>query len=363
MFPLLIQDNQPQIVKRRKNAGTGTDGNLRLPGADPPIFVQPLPHGKAGVDHGYVLPEKPPEFCQQLGRQRDLRHQQHGLFPIFQASLDEFDEDLGLPASGDPEKQGGIGLVLLAKGADPFKDPLLLFGKGQIFQPEFRRSLSSGRAEDLPFKGFQNSLPDKRADDAFAGPGVIGGLLFSGCPRFRQHPNHLLLLCSQRRQRIGVDPLRQPHHPDRPDPRFRLQKCLAGKDPLFRQSHGGFPPFGDISFPEIRIQLLLRRRELKKLQQLPLRFRQSFPFLRLPHHAELLRRRHIEPCRKDALQSIIIAAKGRIRQKREDPEPFFVQHRLPVDDRKQRLQRPLRFRFLYAEDQPLHLAVAPPERD
>ena len=184
-------------MKRRKNRASRPNGNGSLAFFEPPVGVQTLPHGQAGMQNRDFFPEKPLEFCQKLGRQGNFRHQKQGFLSVCQAFFNEFDKNLGFPGTGNAKQQGGVGFFLPVQRTDSFKNLLLFRGKAKLLQRKACAVHDPGGPVDLLVKifhhaflgqGFQNPFPDARP---------ISGVLFPQGPCGFQNPDHFLLLSCQ----------------------------------------------------------------------------------------------------------------------------------------------------------------------
>ena len=102
---LLIHDDQTQIFQRCKYRRPGPQhhGGLAIPDALP--LVVPFRHAKAAVQQRHLLPEIGGEARHHLGRQGDLRHQDHDRLSLLQQFLCQTDIDQCFSAAGDALQQ------------------------------------------------------------------------------------------------------------------------------------------------------------------------------------------------------------------------------------------------------------------
>ena len=102
---LLIHDDQTQIFQRCKYRRPGPQhhGGLAIPDALP--LVVPFRHAKAAVQQRHLLPEIGGEARHHLGRQGDLRHQDHDRLSLLQQFLCQTDIDQCFTAAGDALQQ------------------------------------------------------------------------------------------------------------------------------------------------------------------------------------------------------------------------------------------------------------------
>ena len=97
------------------------------------------------MEHGDAAAELGRQLLHELGRQRDLRHQQHGAAPEVEAGADQAEVDRRLAAACDAVEQGRAGLFLPQLGEEAFKGRLLL----GVQYRRLRRGAGMGRL--LPF--------------------------------------------------------------------------------------------------------------------------------------------------------------------------------------------------------------------
>ena len=129
---LLVDDDQPDGVQRRKHRAAGAHHNVGPAVLDHLPLEQPL-----GVVEGRVLHRHPPaeplfQAADHLGGEADFGHQHQGLFAQGQAPLDQLEEHQGFAAAGDPVEQGPVGLACLQVGGQGVVGGLLLGGEGQL---------------------------------------------------------------------------------------------------------------------------------------------------------------------------------------------------------------------------------------
>ena len=142
---LLVQDDQAHVFQRGEDGGPGAQHHLDLAPADTLPLVVALRHPQGAVEHGHLVPKTGGEPPHHLGRQHDLRHQDHGPPPPAQYFLNQTEIDLGLAAAGDALEQHRLRLPGLRQGPDRLKGRLLFlieddrtagFHRRQVRQPQ-----------------------------------------------------------------------------------------------------------------------------------------------------------------------------------------------------------------------------------
>ena len=142
---LLVQDDQAHVFQRGEDGGPGAQHHLDLAPADTLPLVVALRHPQGAVEHGHLVPKTGGEPPHHLGRQHDLRHQDHGPPPPAQYFLNQTEIDLGLAAAGDALEQHRLRLPGLRQGPDTLKGRLLFlieddrtagFHRRQVRQPQ-----------------------------------------------------------------------------------------------------------------------------------------------------------------------------------------------------------------------------------
>ena len=113
---LLIEDEKPGLLQRRKDRRARADHDSGLAPGDAPPLVVAFADAQARVEHGDGLAEVRGHAAEQLRGQGDLRHQEHGGAALVQRFLDERDVDGGLAAAGHAVEQGRAGLFALHLG-------------------------------------------------------------------------------------------------------------------------------------------------------------------------------------------------------------------------------------------------------
>ena len=97
---LLIQNDETDVIQRRKHGASGAYGHIYQPCADAFPLVIPLGNRQGAVEYGHTIPEMAVKHRDQLGREGDLRNQDQCLPPGVQHIPDQADINGGLPASG-----------------------------------------------------------------------------------------------------------------------------------------------------------------------------------------------------------------------------------------------------------------------
>ena len=101
----LVHHDQPQLLRRGKHRRPGADDHPRVATPDAPPLVEAFPSGQPGVQHRSHRAEAPAEPVHHLGREGDLRHQDHGRLAHAQGLPHEADEHLRFAAAGDAVEQ------------------------------------------------------------------------------------------------------------------------------------------------------------------------------------------------------------------------------------------------------------------
>ena len=96
---LLVHNNQPQFIKRRKQCRARPYHNLYFAPFCPQELVVTLPCGQSGVHNGYSGPKPPVKTVHCLEGQCNLRYQYNCLLPLFYHMLNQIHINLGFPAS------------------------------------------------------------------------------------------------------------------------------------------------------------------------------------------------------------------------------------------------------------------------
>ena len=125
----LVQDNHSQVFQRCKYRASGPQDNVYLAPPDPFPLVIALRHAQAAVKHHHPVPEIRGKSGHHLGRQCDLRHQNHALLPPTDHLLEKPDINGGFSAAGDSVEQGTGCLPLVQPGENPVIGRLLLPGE------------------------------------------------------------------------------------------------------------------------------------------------------------------------------------------------------------------------------------------
>ena len=185
---LLIDDNQAKIGvgQEQRRAGADHDRNLAVgdgpPGARAPArreLRMPFrrPHAEAGG-----------EAVEELGGQRDLRHQDQALPAASDHIRHRLEIDLGLARAGDTVDERNRIAALGDRGLEFGRGRALVLGQIRL------REIGIGRFRDRlrrQHHRFQRALVDQAVDHAAADAGFAGGIAFAAqhfvCKK-RQHP-------------------------------------------------------------------------------------------------------------------------------------------------------------------------------
>ena len=138
----LVQNDESQILTGGEDRRAGAHGDLCIAVFQPLPLVRPLAGSQGAVEQRHLIAEMGRQNTQKLGRQGDLRHQEHGTLARFQAIFDQFQIDGGLSRAGDAVQQRHAGLFPVRLGPQSVKSSLLLVIEDQ-------RSLQLCR-DDLP---------------------------------------------------------------------------------------------------------------------------------------------------------------------------------------------------------------------
>ena len=127
---LLVQDNHSQVFQRGEHRAAGTQNHPNLSPLDPLPLVVALAEAERAVEHGHLVAEVGGKALQHLGRQSNLRHQDHAGLSIGNDLLEQTDIDLRLSAAGDAEEQGAAGLLPPVELPQPLEGGPLLVVEG-----------------------------------------------------------------------------------------------------------------------------------------------------------------------------------------------------------------------------------------
>ena len=89
MLLLLVEDQQAGILKRCEDRRARADHDAGFAARDAPPFVIAFAHAQARVEHRDGFSEVRGHFMQQLWRERNLRHEQHGGAALIQRALNQ----------------------------------------------------------------------------------------------------------------------------------------------------------------------------------------------------------------------------------------------------------------------------------
>ena len=131
---LLVHDDKPQLFQRREHRRAGAQHDMCLAAAQPLELVVPLRHPQSAVEQRHLMPEIGGEPRHHLGRQRDLRNEDHHGLPPLQQLLRQTDVHHSLAAAGNAPQQRNArlaGAYLRQKG---FAHPALLVIQCQRFR-------------------------------------------------------------------------------------------------------------------------------------------------------------------------------------------------------------------------------------
>ena len=104
---LLVEDNEANVRQRREHSAACAKHNMHLAAADTLPLVVAFRERQRAVKHRNIIAELGSKAAQDLRRERDLRHEQHGRFPAAQRFLDELQVDLRFAAGGHAVQQRG----------------------------------------------------------------------------------------------------------------------------------------------------------------------------------------------------------------------------------------------------------------
>ena len=152
---LLVQADEPQARDRRENRRPAAQHHLRLASSRPPPLLGPLQLGQLRVQDGDRGVQASPYTLDQLGRQRDLRHEQQDAQSIGQRSLRRGQIDLRLAACDHAVQEGHrVGPDHLQGGALLFVQLDVLRGWGRA-----GRQLEEAGMPPLPARSFRSGRP------------------------------------------------------------------------------------------------------------------------------------------------------------------------------------------------------------
>ena len=89
MLLLLIEDKQTGILKRCEDRRACADHDTRLAARNAPPLVIAFAHTQTRMEHSNGFSKVRGHFMQQLWRERNLRHEQHGGAALIQRALNQ----------------------------------------------------------------------------------------------------------------------------------------------------------------------------------------------------------------------------------------------------------------------------------
>ena len=131
MLLLLVENQQAGIFHRCEDRRARTDHDAGLTARDAPPLVIAFAHAQTGMEHGDSLSKVRRHFMQQLRRQRNFRHEQHGGAARVQRAPDQREIDRGLAAARHAVEKRRAGLFLHHLPVQAVKGGLLLFAQRQ----------------------------------------------------------------------------------------------------------------------------------------------------------------------------------------------------------------------------------------
>ena len=131
---LLIHDDEAQIFQRCKHRRPGTQHDMGLAPAQPLELIIAFRHPQAAVQQRHLAAEIRGEPRHHLGRQGDLRHQDHHRSAYFQQLLRQPDIHHRLAAAGYAAQQRDAGRLRPHLGQQRVTDALLLVVQRQFFR-------------------------------------------------------------------------------------------------------------------------------------------------------------------------------------------------------------------------------------
>ena len=114
---LLVEDNEADVRQRRKHSAACAKHNMHLAAADTLPLVVAFCERQRAVQHRNIIAELGSEAAQDLRRERDFRHEQHGSFSAAQCFLDEFQVDLRFAAGSHAVQQCGTAAFMAKRSA------------------------------------------------------------------------------------------------------------------------------------------------------------------------------------------------------------------------------------------------------
>ena len=126
MLLLLVEDQQAGILKRCEDRRARADHDAGFAARDAPPFVIAFAHAQARVEHRDGFSEVRGHFMQQLRRQCDLRHEQHGGTARVQRTSDQREIYRGLAAARYAVEKRRAGLFLRHLPVQTVEGDLLL---------------------------------------------------------------------------------------------------------------------------------------------------------------------------------------------------------------------------------------------
>ena len=188
---LLIQNDEAQVLQRREHRRSGTQHNMCLSPADALPLVVPLRQAQAAVQQRHLIPEIGGKPRHHLGRQGNLRHQDHHGTALRQQCLGQPDIHQGLAAAGNPLQKRHTGAAAAGLSQHGLIGPLLL-----VIQADLLRRCGivlPGDAILLLAAQGQKPRPLQTADALPGHAGVVAKLLHRGVAVFGQKGNRVIL--------------------------------------------------------------------------------------------------------------------------------------------------------------------------
>ena len=98
---LLINNDDTNGLKGRKDGGARADDNGNIPSENSVPLVQEFAFGELAVKYGNTIAKPGPETPFRLGDKRNFRHQHNSALSIFFRQGDQTHIDFGFTAAGD----------------------------------------------------------------------------------------------------------------------------------------------------------------------------------------------------------------------------------------------------------------------
>ena len=196
---LLVDDDQPDLTKRRKYRGPRADHHISQSLSDALVFVGALRHRQSAVQHRYLLSKPPRKQLHRLRRQRDLRHQNDDALALGAHLLDQLQVDLTLSRAGHAvqQRRKRSAFALFLPQLPQLFEGFVLRGIQHNLFWRRHRPIHIGTSEDLPSVIADQPSLLHLVDGLSGGAGVVAQLLERNGRRLPQQLNDFLALCSQ----------------------------------------------------------------------------------------------------------------------------------------------------------------------